>query len=358
MIERRKTDKIRIGNKFIGGDAPITIQSMTNTQTADVTGTVAQINALETAGCDIVRVSVYDQEATDGFKEIRKQIKIPLVADIHFDYKMALEAIKYGADKIRINPGNIGKRERVEEVVRAAKDMGCAIRVGVNAGSLQKDILKKYGHPTPQALAESGLRYVELMDELNFDQLVLSIKASNVLTTLEACTALADQSTVPQHIGITEAGTIKSGAIKSAAGLGALLSRGIGDTMRVSLSGDPVAEIPVAANILKAYGLRKGPNIIACPTCGRTRLDLAGLAEQVEDLVTPLPYDLDIAVMGCVVNGPGEAREADIGVAGGKGEGLLFVRGEIVKKLPESELLPELMKLVHQIGKEKMASQS
>ncbi len=353
MIERVKTREVRVGSKIIGGNNPITIQSMTNTQTADVTGTLAQIKALETAGCDIVRVSVYDPEAAEGFKKIRQGTTIPLVADIHFDYRMALAAIDAGADKIRINPGNIGGRERVEQIVAAAKANDTAIRVGVNSGSLQKDLLKKYGHPTPQALAESALRYVELMDELNFDQLVISLKASNVITTLEACEEFSKLSNFPQHIGITEAGTPRSGAIKSAAGLGAILSRGIGDTMRVSLAGDPVEEIAVASNILKAYGLRKGPTLIACPTCGRTRLDLAGLANQVEDLVGALDYDITIAVMGCIVNGPGEAREADVGVAGGKGEGLLFVDGEIVKKLPESELLPELMALVHKIGKER-----
>ncbi len=353
MIKRRKTRAVKVGNLYIGGDNPITIQSMTNTETSDVEATIQQVKDLERAGCDIVRISVYDKEAAEGFAEIRKAVKIPLVADIHFDYKMALLAIEAGADKIRINPGNIGGRERVEEVVAACKKNGVAIRIGVNGGSLQKDLLKKYGHPTPVALAESAMRYVDLMAELDFDQFVISIKATDVPTTIEACERLADLTDFPQHIGITESGTVKSGSVKSAAGLGALLSRGIGDTMRVSLSGDPVEEIGVASNILKAFGLRAGPKIIACPTCGRTRIDLAGLAEKVEDEIAALDYDVTVAVMGCVVNGPGEAREADIGIAGGKGEGLLFVNGETVKKVPEADMLKELMILVHKVGKEK-----
>ncbi len=353
MIERRKTRVVKVRNLFIGGDNPVTVQSMTNTKTADVEGTVAQIKALEKAGCDIVRITVNNEEAAKGFAEIRKQTDMPLVADIHFDYKMALMAIDAGADKIRINPGNIGGRDKAELVIRKCKENGVAVRIGVNGGSLQKELIEKYGHPTPDALAESAMLYVKLMEELDFDQFVISIKATDVVTTIEACEKLAALTDYPQHIGITESGTIKSGTIKSAAGLGALLSRGIGDTIRVSLSGDPVEEIGVAVGILKAFDLRSGPKLIACPTCGRTEIDLAGLAEKVEAEIELLEYDISVAVMGCIVNGPGEAKEADIGIAGGKGAGILFVRGEIVKKVPEADMLPELMALVHQIGKEK-----
>ncbi len=355
MIERKKTRVVKVRNLFIGGDNPVTIQSMTNTKTADVEGTVAQIKALEKAGCDIVRITVNNEAAARGFAEIRKQTDMPLVADIHFDYKMALMAIDAGADKIRINPGNIGGRDRAEEVIRKCKEKGVAVRIGVNGGSLQKELIEKYGHPTPAALAESAMLYVKLMEELDFDQFVISIKATDVVTTIEACEKLAAMTDFPQHIGITESGTIRSGTIKSSAGLGALLSRGIGDTMRVSLSGDPVQEIGVAVDILKAFDLRGGPKLIACPTCGRTEIDLAGLAEKVEAEIALLDYDISVAVMGCIVNGPGEAKEADIGIAGGKGSGILFVRGEIVKKVPEADMLPELMALVHQIGKEKQA---
>ncbi len=348
MINRVKTRKVKVGSLYIGGDAPITIQSMTNTKTEDIEGSVKQIKELIAAGCDIVRLSVYSQEAADGFREIRKQIKIPLVADIHFDYRLALEAIKAGADKIRLNPGNIGGEDRVKEVIDACKKANVSVRIGVNSGSLQKDLLKKYGHPTPDALAESAMRYVDLMKKMDFDQFVLSIKASDAVTTIEACEKLSKLTDTPQHIGITEAGTSRGGAIKSAAGLGAILSRGIGDTMRVSLSGDPVEEVPVARDILKAFGLRGGATIVACPTCGRTNIDLAGLAKKVEDMMTPLDTNLHIAVMGCVVNGPGEAKEADIGIAGGVGEGLIFVKGEKPQKYPEDQLLDKLWEIVQQ----------
>ncbi len=346
MIERKKTRAVKVGKFYIGGDNPITIQSMTNTKTQDVEGTLEQIKELSAAGCDIVRISVYDQEAAEGFAEIRKRTEMTLVADIHFDYRMALAAIEGGADKIRINPGNIGSEERVKTVIDACKEAGVAVRIGVNSGSLQKDILEKYGHPTAEALVESAMRYVDLMAKFDFDQFVLSIKASDVITTIDACELLASKTDTPQHIGITEAGTTRGGAIKSAAGLGSLLSRGIGDTMRVSLSGDPVEEIPVARDILKAFGLRNGATIVACPTCGRTNIDLAGLAKKVEDMMNPLETDLHVAVMGCVVNGPGEAREADIGIAGGIGEGLIFVKGEKPVKYPEDQLIDRLWELV------------
>lgn len=358
MIQRKKTRAVKVRNLYIGGGHPITIQSMTNTKTANVEATLAQVKALEEAGCDIVRITVNNDAAADGFAEIRKHTNMPLVADIHFDYKMALRAIEAGADKIRINPGNIGGEERAREVINACKEKGVAVRIGVNGGSLQKELIEKYGHPTPEALAESAMMYVELMEKLDFDQFVISIKATDVPTTIAACEKLAELTDYPQHIGITESGTIKSGTIKSAAGLGAILSRGIGDTMRVSLSGDVTEEVAVAKGILQAFNLKGGVKLIACPTCGRTEIDLAGLAEKVEKEVAKMNYNIHVAVMGCVVNGPGEAKEADIGIAGGKGEGLLFVRGEIVKKVPEKDMLEELMKLVHQIGKEKQEQEA
>lgn len=348
-IQRKKTRVAVVGNVKIGGENPISIQSMTNTKTADVEATIKQIRALEETGCEIVRVTVNDEAAALGFAKIVKRVKIPVVADIHFDYKMALSAIKSGAAKIRINPGNIGSFERTKEVVSAAKAAGTAIRVGVNSGSLQKDLLEKYGHPTPEALAESALRYAEMMDKLNFTNLVLSIKSTDVISTITACEILSSETDVPQHIGITESGTIKTGTIKSAAGLGAILSRGIGDTVRVSLSGDPIEEIGVAREILKSLGLRGGPVLIACPTCGRTQIDLSGLAEKVEENLKNIKENITVAVMGCVVNGPGEAKEADVGVAGGIGEGLLFVKGEIVKKVPENQIIPELFGLINSI---------
>jgi (E)-4-hydroxy-3-methylbut-2-enyl-diphosphate synthase len=352
-VKRKITRVAVVGNVKIGGGNPISVQSMTNTKTADVQATVAQIRRLEDAGCEIVRITVNDEEAAASFAKIVKQTKIPVVADIHFDYKMALLALKGGAAKVRINPGNIGGVSRTKEVVEAAKAAGAAIRIGVNSGSLQKDLLEKYGRPTPEALAESALRYAQIMDELNFNNLVLSIKSSDVVSTLAACEILSNKTDIPQHIGITESGTIKSGTIKSAVGLGTLLSRGIGDTVRVSLSGDPVAEIGVAKEILKSLRLAGGPVLIACPTCGRTQIDLAALAEKVEEKLKNVKENITVAVMGCVVNGPGEAKEADVGVAGGKGEGLLFVRGETVKKVPEDAIVDELFALINKILKEK-----
>ena len=346
-ILRKKTRTAVVGNVKIGGENPISIQSMTITKTADVESTVAQLRRFEEAGCEIIRITVNDQAAAQGFEKIVKQTRLPVVADIHFDYKMALAAIKAGAAKIRINPGNIGAFKRTKEVVEAAKAAGIAIRVGVNSGSLQKDLLEKYGRPTPEALAESAIRYAEMMDDLNFTNLILSIKSSDAISTIAACEILSSKTDIPQHIGITESGTIKTGTIKSAAGLGAILSRGIGDTVRVSLSGDPVEEIGVAREILKSLGLRGGPVVIACPTCGRTQIDLAGLAEKIECKLKNIKEDITVAVMGCVVNGPGEAKEADVGVAGGIGEGLLFVKGETVKKVPENMIIDELFVLIN-----------
>ncbi|ERP31562.1 flavodoxin-dependent (E)-4-hydroxy-3-methylbut-2-enyl-diphosphate synthase [Chitinivibrio alkaliphilus] len=348
MMDRTTTKQVFVGSVPVGGGAPVAIQSMTNTPTTDVSATLDQIHALHSAGCHIVRVSVYNTEAAEAFKKIRENTTVPLVADIHFDYRMALAAIAYGADKIRINPGNIGSKERVFAVVAAAKEAGIPIRVGVNAGSLQKDILKKHGGPTPQALVESAQEHIALLESAGFYDMVLSIKASDVPTTVAACTALSAQTSYAQHLGITEAGTPRFGTIKSSVGLGALLSRGIGDTIRVSLAGDPCEEIPVAKGILQSLGLASGPTVIACPTCGRTRINLVQLAEEVEAYITPIEKDITVAVMGCVVNGPGEAREADYGIAGGDGVGLIFKKGTVVKKVSEAALIPELIALIEQ----------
>jgi (E)-4-hydroxy-3-methylbut-2-enyl-diphosphate synthase len=319
---------------------------MTNTETTDSAATLSQIEALKNAGCDIVRVSVYDEPAARAFGEIRKKTDVPLVADIHFNYRMALAAIDAGADKIRINPGNIGSESRVKKVVEAARKAGIPIRVGVNAGSLKKSILQRHGGPTPDALVESALEHIQLLEGFGFYDMVLSIKASDVMTTLAATEKLAHRCSYPQHLGITEAGTIRSGTIKSAVGLGAILSRGIGDTIRVSLAGDPVEEIYVAKTILRSLNLARGPQIIACPTCGRTRINLTDLADKVESYLSHSDKNITVAVMGCVVNGPGEASEADFGVAGGTKEGLLFKKGTIVKKVSEDQLIPELIKLI------------
>lgn len=328
---------------MIGGDHPILIQSMTNTKTEDVKATVEQIHRLEAAGCEIIRCAVPTMEAAKAFSEIKKEISIPLVADIHFDYRLAIAAIENGADKIRINPGNIGSKDRIRAVVDAAKERRIPIRVGVNSGSLEKELVEKYHGVTAEGLAESALDKVKIIEDMGYDNLVISIKSSNVPMCVEAHLALADQTVHPLHVGITEAGTLFSGNIKSAVGLGILLYQGIGDTIRVSLTGDPVEEVKSAKQILKTLGLRKGGiEVVSCPTCGRTQIDLIGLANQVETMVQEFPLDLKVAVMGCVVNGPGEAKEADIGIAGGKGEGLLIKKGEIVKKVPEEELLQTL----------------
>ncbi|MGI6018365.1 MAG: flavodoxin-dependent (E)-4-hydroxy-3-methylbut-2-enyl-diphosphate synthase [Marvinbryantia sp.] len=340
---REHTKVIKVGNRVIGGGNPILIQSMTNTRTEDIQATVAQIKRLEAAGCEIIRCTVPTEEAAKAVKEIKKQITIPLVADIHFDYKMAIAAIENGADKIRINPGNIGGADRVKAVVDAARERQIPIRVGVNSGSLEKEILAKYGGVTAEGIVESALDKVRMIEEQNYDNLVISIKSSDVLMCVKAHELIAQKTKYPLHVGITEAGTLLSGNIKSAIGLGLILSQGIGDTIRVSLTGDPAEEIKSAKLILRTLGLRKGGiEVVSCPTCGRTRIDLIGLANQVENMVADIPLDIKVAVMGCVVNGPGEAKEADIGIAGGKGEGLLIKKGEVVKKLPEAELLGAL----------------
>ena len=337
------TKVVKIGDRVIGGGNPILIQSMTNTKTEDVAATVAQIQALTAAGCDIIRCAVPTMEAAEALTEIKKQVSIPVVADIHFDYRQALAAIEHGADKIRINPGNIGSTERVRAVVDAAKERGIPIRVGVNSGSLEKDLVEKYHGVTAEGIVESALDKVHLIEDMGYDNLVISIKSSDVLMCVKAHELIATQTDHPLHVGITESGTIISGNIKSSIGLGLILHQGIGDTIRVSLTGDPLEEIKSAKLILRTLGLRKGGvEVVSCPTCGRTRIDLIGLANQVENMVADIPLDIKVAVMGCVVNGPGEAKEADIGIAGGIGEGLLIKNGEVYKKVPEGELLEAL----------------
>ncbi len=342
QFSRKKTREVKVRHLPIGNGNQIVIQSMTNTRAGDVENTLLQIEQLKSAGCQIVRIAVPDSEAVEAFRSIRNQTDLPLVADIHFDYRLAIGAIEAGADKIRINPGNIGSTEKVKAVIHSARQAKIPIRVGVNSGSLEKNLLEKYGGPTPEALAESAINYVRFFEQENFRDLIVSIKASDVLTTVKACRALAEQSDVPQHIGITESGTVRSGSIRSAVGLGTLLAEGIGDTLRVSLAGDPVQEIFVAKEILKSLDLLQGPVVIACPTCGRTQIDVASLALKVEDLVSRLQSPVKVAVMGCVVNGPGEAKDADIGVAGGKGEGLIFVKGKALVKVKEEMLLSRL----------------
>lgn len=337
------TKVVKIGDRVIGGGNPILIQSMTNTKTEDVAATVAQIQALTAAGCDIIRCAVPTMEAAEALTEIKKQVSIPVVADIHFDYRLALAAIEHGADKIRINPGNIGGTERVRAVVDAAKERGIPIRVGVNSGSLEKDLVEKYHGVTAEGIVESALDKVHLIEDMGYDNLVISIKSSDVMMCVKAHELIATQTDHPLHVGITESGTIISGNIKSSIGLGLILHQGIGDTIRVSLTGDPLEEIKSAKLILRTLGLRKGGvEVVSCPTCGRTRIDLIGLANQVENMVADIPLDIKVAVMGCVVNGPGEAKEADIGIAGGIGEGLLIKNGEVYKKVPEGELLEAL----------------
>ena len=340
---RMHTKVIQIGDWKIGGGNPIAIQSMTNTRTEDVKATVEQILRLEKVGCEIIRCTVPTPEAAAAIREIKKQIHIPLVADIHFDYRMALAAIENGADKIRINPGNIGSVERVKAVVDAAKERNIPIRVGVNSGSLEKPLIEKYGGVTAEGIVESALDKVHMIEDLGYDNLVISIKSSDVLMCVKAHELLAGRTVYPLHVGITESGTVNSGNIKSAIGLSLILSQGIGDTIRVSLTGDPVEEIKSAKLILRTLGLRKGGiEVVSCPTCGRTQINLIDLATKVEKLVEDYPLDIKVAVMGCVVNGPGEAKEADLGVAGGIGEGLLIKHGEIIKKIPEDQLLPAL----------------
>lgn len=343
MEYREQTKAVQIGNRVIGGGNPILIQSMCNTKTEDVKATQDQILKLEQAGCDIIRVAVPTMEAAMALKEIKKAIHIPLVADIHFDYRLAIAAIECGADKIRINPGNIGSVERVQAVVDKAKEYAVPIRVGVNSGSLEKHLIEKYGGVTAEGIVESALDKVSLIEKMGYDNLVISIKSSDVLMCVKAHELIAKKTRYPLHVGITEAGTLISGNIKSAVGLGLILHQGIGDTIRVSLTGDPLEEIKSAKLILRTLGLRKGGiEVVSCPTCGRTQIDLIGLANRVETMVQNYDLDLKVAVMGCVVNGPGEAREADLGVAGGIGEGLLIRKGQVIRKVPEAELLPAL----------------
>lgn len=342
---RKQKRIVNIGGVKIGGDNPVAIQSMCNTDTRDVKATVNQIHELENAGCEIIRVAVPDMVAAKAVADIKKQIHIPLVVDIHFDYRLALECMKNGADKVRINPGNIGDRDRVKQIVEMAKEREIPIRIGVNGGSLERELLQKYGGVTADALVESAMGHVAILDELNFNNVVVSIKISDVPKMLCAYRKFNEISDIPLHIGVTESGTLKGGTVKSAVGIGALLAEGIGDTMRVSLTANPVEEIYAAYDIQKVLGMRKtGAEIVSCPTCGRTQLDLISIANEVEKRAANIDKPIKIAVMGCAVNGPGEAREADIGIAGGKGEGLIFKKGEIIKKVPQDSLVDELMK--------------
>lgn len=347
---RKKTREVNIGGVKIGGDNPIAIQSMCNTDTRNVEETVKQIKELENAGCEIIRVAVPDMQAAEAIKDIKRQIDIPLVADIHFDYRLALKAIDGGIDKIRINPGNIGSEDRVKQVADMAKKNGIPIRVGVNSGSLEKHLVEKYGGVTPEGLVESALSHVRLLEKYDFYDTVISIKASNVPFSVEVYELLSETVDYPLHVGITEAGTVWGGTVKSAVGIGAILSRGIGDTIRVSLTGNPVEEIYAAKEILKDMNLRKfGVEFVSCPTCGRTSIDLISIANEVESKVKNIDKNIKVAVMGCAVNGPGEAREADIGIAGGHGEGLIFRKGEIIRKVPENMLVDELMKEIEKL---------
>jgi (E)-4-hydroxy-3-methylbut-2-enyl-diphosphate synthase len=350
MKKKHLTRQITLGNLKIGGGAPVVVQSMTKTDTRDVSSTVAQIKRLESAGCEVIRVAVRDFEAAKAIKKIKRRIKIPLIADIHFDYRLALEAIANGADGLRINPGNIGDKLKIREVVNAAKDRGIPIRIGVNAGSLERELLKKYGHPTAQALVESAARHIKILEDFKFTAIKVSLKASDVMKTVEAYRLFSKKFDYPLHIGVSEAGPAFSGIIKSAIGLGILLSEGIGDTIRVSLTADPVEEVRVAYEILKSLHLRQiDPELISCPTCGRCEIDMQGLVDKVEVKLRDLKTPVKVAVMGCVVNGPGEAREADIGIAGGKGIGILFKHGKVVKKIKERELLSTLVREIKRL---------
>lgn len=349
-MERAQTRKVRVGDIFIGGNFPISVQSMTNTDTRDVPSTVSQILKLEEAGCDIVRCAVPDEEAGEALRKIIPQIHIPLVADIHFDSALALLSIRSGVSKLRINPGNIGKKEKIRAVAEAAKDRGIPIRIGVNSGSLQKDILAKYGQVCPEAMVESAMRHVEMLEEFDFHDIVLSVKSSDVREMIECYRLISGKVDYPLHIGVTESGTVRKGTIRSSIGIGTLLAEGIGDTIRVSLTGDPVEEVRVGREILASMGgIRKGAEMISCPTCGRTRLDLVRIAGEVEKRLQSVHKPIKVAVMGCAVNGPGEARRADIGIAGGNGEGLIFRRGQIVRKVKEEDLVEELMKEIEKM---------
>lgn len=346
----RNSRQIDLGGIKIGGGAPVTVQSMTKTDTRDIPGTVAQIKSLEKAGCDIVRLAVPDMEAAKSLGEIKKQTNIPIVSDIHFDYKLALEAVKQGVDGMRINPGNIGAKYRIKAVVNAVKERGIPIRIGVNSGSLEKDILKKHGSPTPEALAESAFRHVEILEDLDFSDIKISVKSTDVNKMIAAYTILAERCDYPLHLGVTEAGTYEMGTIKSSIGIGTLLASGIGDTIRVSLTGDPVDEIKVGLNILRSLGLRRnGIELISCPGCGRLEIDLMKLVKDVEDRISDieLPRPIKVAILGCVVNGPGEASEADIGIAGGRGKGMLYKDGKLVRSFKENQIVDELVKELH-----------
>lgn len=347
MITRKKTRQIHVGTAPVGGESPVTVQSMTKTDTRDIKATSLQIEALASAGCEIIRLAVPDIEAAHALGPIKKAAQIPMIADIHFDWRLALEAIRQGVDGLRLNPGNIGAQWKVKEVVVAAKERNIPIRIGVNAGSLEKDLLEKYGHPTPEALVASAEGHIRILEELDFQDIKVSLKASNVMRTVDAYRLFSEKHDYPLHIGISEAGPSFSGTVKSAVGLGILLAEGIGDTMRVSLTAEPEEEIRVAYEILKSLGIRRrGPEIISCPTCGRCQIDLKPLAQKVSDAVKDLKAPISVAVMGCVVNGPGEAREADFGIAGGKGMGLVFKKGEVVKTVKEDELMDALMEMI------------
>jgi (E)-4-hydroxy-3-methylbut-2-enyl-diphosphate synthase len=349
MIRRRQTREIKIGSSAVGGANPVSVQSMTKTDTRDIAATVRQILSLESAGCEIVRLAVPDMDAAKALGPIKKAVSVPLIADIHFDWRLALESLVQGIDGLRINPGNIGADWKVKEVVAAAKERRIPVRIGVNAGSLEKELLKKYGHPTPEAIVESAEGHIRILENLDFKDIKVSLKASNVMLTVEAYRLFSSRFDYPLHIGITETGPAATGAIKSAVGLGILLAEGIGDTMRVSLTAEPEEEVRVAYEILRDVGIRKrGAEIISCPTCGRCEVDMKPIAEEVERALRSVARPITVAVMGCAVNGPGEAREADYGIAAGKGEGLLFRKGEIVKKVPEKELLAELLKLINE----------
>ncbi len=348
-MERKKTRKITVGGVEIGGGAPITVQSMTNTPTADIAATSRQIRILEDAGCDIIRLAIPDQEAAEAVRELKKAARVPLVADIHFDYRLALACMESGIDKIRINPGNIGAPERVRAVAEGCRARGVPIRIGVNAGSVRRDILAKYGGPTADALVEGAISHIELLEDCGFEDIAVSIKAPSVPLTIEAYRRMSALRDYPLHVGLTHSGTLHMGTVKSAAAIGTLLSEGIGDTIRVSLTADPVEEVHAGIDILKSLELRQGLNVIACPTCGRCRIDLIPLAKQVEERLRGYQKPLTVAVMGCAVNGPGEAREADVGIAGGDGAGLIFRKGEIIKKVPYEELLDELIAQIEQL---------
>ena len=354
---RKKTRQIQVGTVTVGGDAPISVQSMTNTYTHDISATVSQINRLESAGCEIVRVAIPDEKAAKAISEIKKEISIPLIADIHFDHRLAVDSLKAGADGLRINPGNIGSVQNVRAIVECANDRNVSIRIGVNSGSLEKDLLKKFGKVTAEAMVESALRHIDLMTSFGFDRIKLSIKASDVPRTVDAYRLLSSSTDFPLHVGVTEAGSLYSGIVKSSLGIGTLLADGIGDTIRVSLTRDPVEEVRVAYEILKALGIRRrGPEIISCPTCGRCNIDLFGIVEKVEASLMASLLPIKIAIMGCVVNGPGEAREAEIGIAGGDGVGILFKQGKVIKKFPQEKLVDVLLKEVEVLEKERRQS--